>query len=239
MSVEFSWPTVMYGNGFSFVSDDRRRPPSEVFSHLTLGPAPGPALSRDAPSVARKRPRPDEGWIHRQLTDACRSSPLPEWQSPLTPSALPPVNTPHRTPRRPEQNSMSMPSGHIQVLTALPATGNGRYLYLGRMLAESTAISRDGEEVLLGRSDLVFCDPTRPRSLRFDGACEMTVFRISRQRLALSDEDLDRVTGMAVRGAASAAWCPVCWSPWPPRRTPTAPRSSASSHAAPSTCSSS
>ncbi|MFF9279784.1 helix-turn-helix domain-containing protein [Streptomyces griseosporeus] len=95
---------------------------------------------------------------------------------------------------------MSLPSGHIQVLTALPATGNGRYLYLGRVLGASTATSRDGEEIRLGRSDLVFCDPTRPRSLRFDGACEMTVFRISRQRLALSDEDLDRVTGMAVRG---------------------------------------
>lgn len=93
-----------------------------------------------------------------------------------------------------------MPLGHIHVLTEIPATGNGRYLYLGRVLSESTAISGDGDEICLERSDLVFCDPARPPSLRFDGACEMTVFRISRQRLALSEEDLGRVTGMVVRG---------------------------------------
>ncbi|MGW2180462.1 AraC-like ligand-binding domain-containing protein [Streptomyces sp. NPDC001732] len=68
------------------------------------------------------------------------------------------------------------------------------------VLGDPTATTSDGEKVRLGPGDLVFCDPARPRSLRFTDGCRMTVLRLPRRHLALSETDLDRVTGMTVRG---------------------------------------
>ncbi|MCB5179402.1 helix-turn-helix domain-containing protein [Streptomyces antimicrobicus] len=95
---------------------------------------------------------------------------------------------------------MSVPSGQIRVVSELPVAGDDGFLHLGRVLGDSTATTPDGEEVRLGPGDLVFCDPDRPRSLRFAEECTMTVLRLPRRHLALSQEDLDRVTGMTVRG---------------------------------------
>ncbi|MGW0609659.1 helix-turn-helix domain-containing protein [Streptomyces sp. NPDC002788] len=95
---------------------------------------------------------------------------------------------------------MTMPSGYIQIVSAVPDERDDEFLHLGMIARRSDATNRDGDKVLLEPGDLVFCDPARRHYLRFDGDCEMTVFRIPRWYLGVSERDLDRVVGVTVRG---------------------------------------
>jgi len=95
---------------------------------------------------------------------------------------------------------MTMPSGRIQIVPAVPETGDDAFLNLGIMVSGSVAITRSGDEIVLEQGDLVFCDPARRHSLRFGADCHMTVFRVPRCHLAVSESDLDSVAGETVRG---------------------------------------
>ncbi|MEU4275355.1 helix-turn-helix domain-containing protein [Streptomyces tanashiensis] len=95
---------------------------------------------------------------------------------------------------------MTTPTGHIQIVSEMPAAGDGEFLHLGRVFDDSVATTGHGDELRLGPGDLVFCDPARHRSPRFTADCRMTVLRLPRRHLALSEADLDRVTGMTVPG---------------------------------------
>ncbi|WP_180686673.1 helix-turn-helix domain-containing protein [Streptomyces gossypiisoli] len=91
-------------------------------------------------------------------------------------------------------------SGGIQIVSAVPDEEDEEFLYLGMIDRRSVAITREGDEVFLDPSDLLFCDPSRRNSLRFRDDCQMTVFRIPRCYLGVSESDLDRVVGVTVRG---------------------------------------
>ncbi|WP_223188457.1 helix-turn-helix domain-containing protein [Streptomyces sp. TRM68416] len=95
---------------------------------------------------------------------------------------------------------MTTASGCVQIVSGVPDEQNQEVLYLGMLDRCSVAITREGDEVYLEPGDLVFCDPGRLHSLRFGNDCQMTVFRIPRCYLAVSESDLDRVAGATVRG---------------------------------------
>ncbi|MDN0196641.1 helix-turn-helix domain-containing protein [Streptomyces sp. S.PNR 29] len=91
-------------------------------------------------------------------------------------------------------------SGCVQIVAAVPDEENQEVLYLGMFDRRSVAITWEGDEVYLEPGDLAFCDPGRRHSLRFSDDCRMTVFRIPRCYLGVSESDLDRVAGATVRG---------------------------------------
>ena len=95
---------------------------------------------------------------------------------------------------------MTTPSGCIKIVPAVPDEGDEKYLYLGMIARRSVAITWQGDEVFLEPRDIVFCHPGRRRSLRFGDDCRITVFRIPRCYLGVSESDLDRVVGMIARG---------------------------------------
>ncbi|KUO17576.1 helix-turn-helix transcriptional regulator [Streptomyces dysideae] len=78
--------------------------------------------------------------------------------------------------------------------------GDSEFLHLGIQIRGSAAIPRHGSDVFLEPGDLVFCDPDRLHFLRLGDDCKMTVFRISRHHLGVSESDLRRIVGVPVRG---------------------------------------
>lgn len=95
---------------------------------------------------------------------------------------------------------MTWPSGAIQIVFALPDEEDEKVLYLGMIARRSVATTWEGGKVFLEPGDLVFCDPARHDFLQFDDDCQMTVFRVPRCYLGVSESDLDRVVGVIVRG---------------------------------------
>ncbi|MDX3242592.1 AraC family transcriptional regulator [Streptomyces sp. ME18-1-4] len=61
-------------------------------------------------------------------------------------------------------------------------------------------ISHHGTDVLLKPGDFVFCDSDRLGFSRLDDDCQVTVFRIPRRSLGVSESDLRRLAGVTVRG---------------------------------------
>ncbi|MCQ8193229.1 helix-turn-helix domain-containing protein [Streptomyces rugosispiralis] len=100
----------------------------------------------------------------------------------------------------PVLDRMTTPSGCIQIVPAVPDERNEEFLYLGMIGRRSAAITGEGDEVFLEPGDLVFCDPSRRHALRFGDDCRLTVFRMPRCYLGVSEADLDRVVGVTVPG---------------------------------------
>jgi AraC-like DNA-binding protein len=64
----------------------------------------------------------------------------------------------------------------------------------------SSVISHHGTEVFLEPGDLVFCDQDRLHFKHLGDDCQVTVFRISRHHLGVSESDLRRIAGVCVQG---------------------------------------
>lgn len=95
--------------------------------------------------------------------------------------------------------SLEADSGLINVLSRLPEKGASEFLYLSMHVRGAAAIYHNGTEVSLEPGDLVFCDPDRPHVGQSDGECQVTVFRVSRRHLGVSERDLRRIVGVPVR----------------------------------------
>lgn len=96
--------------------------------------------------------------------------------------------------------SLETDSGLVRVLSQLPEKGDSEFLYLEMQVRGAASIPHNGTEVWLEPGDLVFCDPDRPHVGKSDGECQVTVFRVSRRHLGVSESDLRRIVGVPVRG---------------------------------------
>ncbi|MCX4613123.1 MULTISPECIES: AraC family transcriptional regulator [Streptomyces] len=90
-------------------------------------------------------------------------------------------------------------SEHIRALPRLPEKRDSEFLHLGMQVRGSSAVSHHGTEVVLKPGDLVFCDRDRPHFTHLGNDCQVTVFRISRHHLGVSESDLRRIAGVSVR----------------------------------------
>ncbi|MEU6226364.1 helix-turn-helix domain-containing protein [Streptomyces sp. NPDC047042] len=97
---------------------------------------------------------------------------------------------------------MSTLPGLTHTLSPLPHAGDDQFFRLGLAEKDSVATTRDGGRIVMRPGDLIFCDPGRQRSPRFPDACGMTVFRLPRSYLELSEADWDQLTGTRVAGDA-------------------------------------
>ncbi|WP_330301934.1 MULTISPECIES: helix-turn-helix domain-containing protein [unclassified Streptomyces] len=96
--------------------------------------------------------------------------------------------------------SLHTDSGIIHVLSQLPEKGDSEFLYLRMHVSGAATISHKGTQVSLEPGDLVFCDHDRPHVVQSDGDCQVTVFRVSKRHLGVSESDLRHVVGVPVRG---------------------------------------
>ncbi|MER7569088.1 helix-turn-helix domain-containing protein [Streptomyces sp. NPDC097941] len=113
-----------------------------------------------------------------------------------------------RQPEKPAADTL----GHLQVSvlrsdagrtcvpSQLPAEDNDEALYLGMLAGGSVTVVHGGAEVILEPGDLVFGNPAHCPSLLFGNHFHMTVFRVPRHRLGVTESDVRRVIGMPVRG---------------------------------------
>ncbi|PWI14486.1 AraC family transcriptional regulator [Streptomyces sp. Act143] len=97
---------------------------------------------------------------------------------------------------------MSTLPGRTHTLSPLPHGGDGQFFRLGLAEKDSVATTQDGGRTVMRPGDLIFCDPGRQRSPRLPDAGGMTVFRLPRSYLQLSEADWDRLTGTKVAGDA-------------------------------------
>ncbi|MET7458282.1 helix-turn-helix domain-containing protein [Streptomyces sp. NPDC005574] len=71
-------------------------------------------------------------------------------------------------------------------------------LYAAVHARGSVTVARDGAEVPLAAGDIVFCAPGRPGLPRFGDDVRMTVFRIPRACLGITESELRRLTGASL-----------------------------------------
>ncbi|MFF4347210.1 helix-turn-helix domain-containing protein [Streptomyces sp. NPDC001530] len=96
--------------------------------------------------------------------------------------------------------SLHTDPGLIHVLSQLPKKGHSEFLYLRMHISGAATISHKGTQVSMEPGDLVFYDHDRPHAVQSDGDCQVTVFRVSRRHLGVSEPELRHVVGVPVRG---------------------------------------
>ncbi|WP_327320446.1 helix-turn-helix domain-containing protein [Streptomyces sp. NBC_01235] len=106
---------------------------------------------------------------------------------------------PKTTVKQQFARSLETDSALIDVLSKLPYKGASEFLYLGMCVRGAAAISHNGTVVSLEPGDLFFCDPDRPYLGQSGGERQVTVFRVSRRHLGVSESDLRRIVGVPVR----------------------------------------
>ncbi|MFD4659858.1 helix-turn-helix domain-containing protein [Kitasatospora sp. NPDC058444] len=91
-------------------------------------------------------------------------------------------------------------SWQIQAVSPPLPSRSEEFFHLALAADDSVLVTGEGDEIPLEAGDLVFCDPGRPRSPRFADEGRVTVFRLPRRCLELSEADCDRLAGMTARG---------------------------------------
>lgn len=119
---------------------------------------------------------------------------------PTTLSPTPPA--PERARRQPPGPTApaSAPGPLVQVLSETPDPHDRNHVYLAVHVRGSVTVVHDRGRTRLEPNDLVFCDPSRQRPLRFGEDGRMIFFRVPRCYLGVTDPELDRVLGVPVRG---------------------------------------
>ncbi|MFF8232349.1 helix-turn-helix domain-containing protein [Streptomyces caelestis] len=79
------------------------------------------------------------------------------------------------------------------------AQGNRDTINISLQKGSSGLVVQDGREALMAPGDLTFYDTTRPYSLRFAEPYGLQVFALPRQALGLSEEEVRRLTAVAMR----------------------------------------
>ncbi|MGW2251739.1 helix-turn-helix transcriptional regulator [Kitasatospora sp. NPDC001660] len=97
------------------------------------------------------------------------------------------------------RKSMTTMSWHIQAVSPMPLRDE-EFFHLALTVDDSVMITSDGDEIPLKAGDLVFCNPGRSRTPRFADDGRVTVLRLPRRLLELSEADCDRLTGMISGG---------------------------------------
>lgn len=84
----------------------------------------------------------------------------------------------------------------------MPEADDRNHVYLAVHVRGPVTVVHGPTRTRLEPDDLVFCDPSRQRPLRFGDDCQMIFFRVPRCYLGVSEPELDQVLGVPVRGGA-------------------------------------